>query len=141
MVELDGVLMEELLDESDSVSFSAVILRSTDVGVKAKGVGEDVCWEWVCDGGVCLAGDEMELATTGVVMADEAAIVAGALFAVVFTGWFPICWLLDEEADELAPVVVAEVVVDEVVDEAELASGWLLRFCCCCCCCCSWRLR
>lgn len=32
--------------------------------------------------------------------------------------------MLDEEADELAPVVVAGVVVDEVVEDgAELASG------------------
>lgn len=78
--------MEELLDESGSVSFSAVILRKTDVGVKANGVGEDVCWEWECDGGVCLAGDAMELATTGVATAGEAATVAGALFAVLLVG-------------------------------------------------------
>lgn len=86
MAALDGVLMEELLDDSDSISFSAVILRSTDVGVKANGVGEDVCWEWECVGGVCLAGDEMELATNGAATADEAAMVVGALFAVLFVG-------------------------------------------------------
>lgn len=117
--------MEELLDASGSLSFSAVILRKTDVGVKANGVGEEVCCEWECDGGVCLAGDAMELATTGVATAGEAATVVGALFAVLFVGWFPICWLLDAGADdELAPVVVAEVDADEVVEDgAELASG------------------
>lgn len=79
--------MEELLDESGSVSFSAVILRRTDVGVKANGVGEDVCWEWECDGGVCLAGDAMELATTtGVATAGEAATVTGAPFVVLLVG-------------------------------------------------------
>lgn len=78
--------MEELLDERGSISFSAVILRKTDVGVKANGVGEDVCWEWECDGGVCLAGDAMALATTGVATAGEAATVVGALFAMLLVG-------------------------------------------------------
>lgn len=78
--------MEELLDASGSFSFSAVILRKTDVGVKANGVGEEVCCEWECDGGVCLAGEATELATTGVATAGEAATVVGALFAVLFVG-------------------------------------------------------
>lgn len=80
------MLIEELFDESGSVSFSAVILRKTDVGVKANGVGDDVCWEWECDGGVCLAGEAKELTTTGVATAAEAATVFGALFAVVLVG-------------------------------------------------------
>lgn len=123
MTELEAVL-EELLDKSGSVSFSAVILRKTDVGVKANGVGDDVCWEWECVGGFCLAGEAKEVATTGVVTDCEAETIVGALIAVVLVGWFPICWLLDEETDELAPVVVEEDVVDAVVeDEPEFASG------------------
>lgn len=87
MATLDGALMEELLVESGSVSFSAVILRNTDVGVNANGVGEDVCWEWECDGGVCLAGEATELATTGVAIAGAAAmLIGGALFAVLLVG-------------------------------------------------------
>lgn len=80
--------MAELLDESGSLSFSAVILRRTDVGVKANGVGEEVCWEWECGaGGVCLTGEAMELATTGVATADAGATaVAGALLAILLVG-------------------------------------------------------
>lgn len=88
-----------------------------------------------------MTGEAIELATTGVDTAGDGTTVVGALVAVLLTGWFPVgCWWLEAAADELAPVLVVEVVVaDAVADEATLVSGWL-RFCCCCCCC-SWRLR
>lgn len=90
IVECDGVL-EELLAVSCSVSFSAVILRSTDVGVNANGVGEEVCCEWECEGGVGLAGEAIELAITGAETAGEGTTDAGAIVAVLLAGWFPDC--------------------------------------------------
>lgn len=77
--------------DSGSVSFSAVIFRSTEVGVNANGVGEEVCCECECDGGVCLTGDAIELATTGAATAGDGTTVVGALVTVLLTGRFPDC--------------------------------------------------
>lgn len=78
------MVLVELLIDSCSVSFSAVIFRRTDVGVNANGVGEDVCCECECVGGVCLAGEAIELAITGVVSAGDGTTVVGALDAAMF---------------------------------------------------------
>lgn len=92
--------------------------------MKANGVGEDVCCECECDGGVCLAGEAIELATTGVVNAGDGTTVVGALDAVLLATWFPDCGWLEEAADEFPPLVVVDVVVEEAAeDEAALVSG------------------
>lgn len=75
-------------------------------------------------------------------MEGEGTTVVGALVAILLAGWFPVCCWLRLPADELALVVVVEVVEAEAVDDAAtLVSGWVRFCCCCCCCCCSWRLR
>lgn len=75
-----------------------------------------------------MAGDAIELATTGAAIEGEGATVVGALVAILLAGWFPVCCWLRLPADELALVVVVEVVEAEAVDDAAtLVSGWVLK--------------